>query len=150
MPLDLACRVTFLVYRDVRIKIRNHTSNSMYLSHQKFINDLCSLLLTVSISKKPFLFGRIYLYLHFYIQINLLCIFVLFFLDVLLRYFIIYILLIIILILFQGHIGENPFDNGSWGKEHFQPSTVPWQLNPRGHGRPSVSVFANLLRRLYL
>ncbi|XP_070150797.1 forkhead box P isoform X8 [Polyergus mexicanus] len=37
----------------------------------------------------------------------------------------------------QGHIGENPFDNGSWGKEHFQPSTVPWQLNPRGHGRPS-------------
>ncbi|XP_072751465.1 forkhead box transcription factor P isoform X4 [Anoplolepis gracilipes] len=36
-----------------------------------------------------------------------------------------------------GHIGENPFDNGSWGKEHFQPSTVPWQLNPRGHGRPS-------------
>lgn len=43
--------------------------------------------------------------------------------------------------LFQGHIGENPFDNGSWGKEHFQPSTVPWQLNPRGHSRPSVSVF---------
>lgn len=43
--------------------------------------------------------------------------------------------------LFQGHIGENPFDNGSWGKEHFQPSTVPWQLNPRGHGRPSVSTF---------
>ncbi|EGI59962.1 hypothetical protein G5I_11749, partial [Acromyrmex echinatior] len=40
-----------------------------------------------------------------------------------------------------GHIGENPFDNGSWGKEHFQPSTVPWQLNPRSHGRPSVSVF---------
>ncbi|XP_014606511.1 PREDICTED: forkhead box protein P1-like isoform X8 [Polistes canadensis] len=38
---------------------------------------------------------------------------------------------------FQGHIGENPFDNGSWGKEHFQPSTVPWQLNPRGHSRPS-------------
>ncbi|XP_018367806.1 PREDICTED: forkhead box protein P1 isoform X5 [Trachymyrmex cornetzi] len=37
----------------------------------------------------------------------------------------------------QGHIGENPFDNGSWGKEHFQPSTVPWQLNPRSHGRPS-------------
>ncbi|XP_014474342.1 PREDICTED: forkhead box protein P1 isoform X6 [Dinoponera quadriceps] len=37
----------------------------------------------------------------------------------------------------SGHIGENPFDNGSWGKEHFQPSTVPWQLNPRGHGRPS-------------
>ncbi|XP_035719432.1 forkhead box protein P1-like isoform X12 [Vespa mandarinia] len=37
----------------------------------------------------------------------------------------------------QGHIGENPFDNGSWGKEHFQPSTVPWQLNPRGHSRPS-------------
>ncbi|CAL1685870.1 unnamed protein product [Lasius platythorax] len=37
----------------------------------------------------------------------------------------------------QGHIGENPFDNGSWGKEHFQPSTIPWQLNPRGHGRPS-------------
>lgn len=45
------------------------------------------------------------------------------------------------MILFQGHIGENPFDNGSWGKEHFQPSTVPWQLNPRGHGRPSVSTF---------
>jgi len=44
--------------------------------------------------------------------------------------------------LFQGHIGENPFDNGSWGKEHFQPSTVPWQLNPRGHGRPSVSASA--------
>lgn len=42
-------------------------------------------------------------------------------------------------ILFQGHIGENPFDNGSWGKEQFQPSTVPWQLNPRGHARPSVS-----------
>ncbi|KYM80919.1 hypothetical protein ALC53_08620 [Atta colombica] len=41
----------------------------------------------------------------------------------------------------SGHIGENPFDNGSWGKEHFQPSTVPWQLNPRSHGRPSVSVF---------
>ncbi|KYN16442.1 hypothetical protein ALC57_11312, partial [Trachymyrmex cornetzi] len=41
----------------------------------------------------------------------------------------------------RGHIGENPFDNGSWGKEHFQPSTVPWQLNPRSHGRPSVSVF---------
>ncbi|KAL2742240.1 forkhead box protein P1 isoform X16 [Vespula maculifrons] len=39
----------------------------------------------------------------------------------------------------HGHIGENPFDNGSWGKEHFQPSTVPWQLNPRGHSRPSVS-----------
>ncbi|XP_061939786.1 forkhead box protein P2 isoform X19 [Apis cerana] len=37
----------------------------------------------------------------------------------------------------QGHIGENPFDNGSWGKEQFQPSTVPWQLNPRGHARPS-------------
>nr|KAF7423615.1 hypothetical protein H0235_008898 [Vespula pensylvanica] len=37
----------------------------------------------------------------------------------------------------SGHIGENPFDNGSWGKEHFQPSTVPWQLNPRGHSRPS-------------
>ncbi|TGZ53646.1 hypothetical protein DBV15_10277 [Temnothorax longispinosus] len=37
-----------------------------------------------------------------------------------------------------GHIGENPFDNGSWGKEHFQPSTVPWQLNPRSHGRPSL------------
>ncbi|CAK9812692.1 Forkhead box protein P4 [Anthophora plagiata] len=37
----------------------------------------------------------------------------------------------------QGHIGENPFDNGSWGKEQFQPSTVPWQLNPRGHPRPS-------------
>ncbi|XP_076679432.1 forkhead box transcription factor P isoform X24 [Andrena cerasifolii] len=37
----------------------------------------------------------------------------------------------------QGHIGENPFDNGSWGKEQFQPSAVPWQLNPRGHARPS-------------
>ncbi|XP_066582795.1 forkhead box protein P1 isoform X4 [Prorops nasuta] len=37
----------------------------------------------------------------------------------------------------QGHIGDNPFDNSSWGKEHFQPSTVPWQLNPRGHSRPS-------------
>ena len=47
--------------------------------------------------------------------------------------------------LFQGHIGENPFDNGSWGKEQFQPSTVPWQLNPRGHARPSVS---NLWRTL--
>lgn len=45
--------------------------------------------------------------------------------------------------LFQGLIGENPFDNSSWGKEHFQPSTVPipWQLNPRSHGRPSVSTF---------
>ncbi|XP_028044781.2 forkhead box protein P1 isoform X9 [Monomorium pharaonis] len=42
-----------------------------------------------------------------------------------------------VLCTFQGHIGENPFDNGSWGKEHFQPSTVPWQLNPRSHGRPS-------------
>ncbi|KAH0952362.1 hypothetical protein HN011_008430, partial [Eciton burchellii] len=47
------------------------------------------------------------------------------------------ILMILVIDLFQGHIGENPFDNGSWGKEHFQPSTVPWQLNPRGHGRPS-------------
>ncbi|XP_076285115.1 forkhead box transcription factor P isoform X5 [Lasioglossum baleicum] len=37
----------------------------------------------------------------------------------------------------KGHIGENPFDNSSWGKEQFQPSTVPWQLNPRGHARPS-------------
>ncbi|XP_012274756.1 forkhead box protein P1 isoform X4 [Orussus abietinus] len=37
----------------------------------------------------------------------------------------------------QGHIGENPFDNGSWVKDHFQPATVPWQLNPRGHGRLS-------------
>ncbi|XP_017766831.1 PREDICTED: forkhead box protein P1-like isoform X3 [Eufriesea mexicana] len=37
----------------------------------------------------------------------------------------------------QGHIGENPFDNGSWGKEQYQPSTVPWQLNPRSHARPS-------------
>ncbi|XP_043283738.1 forkhead box protein P1 isoform X4 [Venturia canescens] len=36
-----------------------------------------------------------------------------------------------------GHIGESPFDSGSWGKEHFQPTTVPWQLNPRGHARPS-------------
>ncbi|XP_032455067.1 forkhead box protein P2 isoform X5 [Nasonia vitripennis] len=34
-----------------------------------------------------------------------------------------------------GHIGESPFDNGSWGKDHFQPTTVPWQANPRGHGR---------------
>jgi len=49
--------------------------------------------------------------------------------------------MILVIDLFQGHIGENPFDNGSWGKEHFQPSTVPWQLNPRGHGRPSVSAF---------
>lgn len=50
--------------------------------------------------------------------------------------------------LFQGHIGENPFDNGSWGKEHFQPSTVPWQLNPRSHGRPSVSAFILFLSHL--
>ncbi|EFN62733.1 hypothetical protein EAG_01430 [Camponotus floridanus] len=44
-----------------------------------------------------------------------------------------------------GHIGENPFDNGSWGKEHFQPSTVPWQLNPRGHGRPSKDTFLRIV-----
>ncbi|KYN06998.1 hypothetical protein ALC62_02034 [Cyphomyrmex costatus] len=43
-----------------------------------------------------------------------------------------------------GHIGENPFDNGSWGKEHFQPSTVPWQLNPRSHGRPSRRARRNI------
>ncbi|XP_011297097.1 forkhead box protein P1 isoform X2 [Fopius arisanus] len=36
----------------------------------------------------------------------------------------------------QGHIGESPFDTGSWGKEHFQPTTAPWQLNPRSHSRP--------------
>ncbi|XP_051168144.1 forkhead box protein P1 isoform X9 [Leptopilina boulardi] len=34
----------------------------------------------------------------------------------------------------QGHIGENPFDNGSWGKDF---PAVPWQLTPRGLGRPS-------------
>ncbi|XP_076169338.1 forkhead box transcription factor P isoform X4 [Ptiloglossa arizonensis] len=37
----------------------------------------------------------------------------------------------------KGHIGENPFDNDSWGKEKYQPSAVPWQLKPRGHARPS-------------
>ncbi|XP_063979383.1 forkhead box protein P1 isoform X5 [Diachasmimorpha longicaudata] len=36
----------------------------------------------------------------------------------------------------EGHLGESPFDTGSWGKEHFQPTTAPWQLNPRGHARP--------------
>ncbi|XP_008555857.1 forkhead box protein P1 isoform X7 [Microplitis demolitor] len=35
----------------------------------------------------------------------------------------------------QGHIGESPFDSGSWGKEHFQQTS--WQLNPRGHIRSS-------------
>ncbi|XP_008555853.1 forkhead box protein P1 isoform X4 [Microplitis demolitor] len=35
----------------------------------------------------------------------------------------------------KGHIGESPFDSGSWGKEHFQQTS--WQLNPRGHIRSS-------------
>ncbi|XP_057330166.1 forkhead box protein P1 isoform X10 [Microplitis mediator] len=35
----------------------------------------------------------------------------------------------------QGHIGESPFDSGSWGKEHFQQTS--WQLNPRGLIRSS-------------
>ncbi|XP_074110056.1 forkhead box transcription factor P isoform X11 [Cotesia typhae] len=35
----------------------------------------------------------------------------------------------------KGHIGESPFDTGSWGKEHFQQTS--WQLNPRSHIRPS-------------
>lgn len=42
----------------------------------------------------------------------------------------------------QGHIGESPFDSGSWGKEHFQQTS--WQLNPRGHIRSSVSLNKNL------
>ncbi|KAK0180389.1 hypothetical protein PV327_006033, partial [Microctonus hyperodae] len=36
-----------------------------------------------------------------------------------------------------GYIGESPFDTGSWGKDHFQSTTTPWQLNQRGHSRPS-------------
>ncbi|XP_046620125.1 forkhead box protein P1 isoform X2 [Neodiprion virginianus] len=35
----------------------------------------------------------------------------------------------------QGHLGENPFDNGSWIKEHFQPTAVPWQSSLRGQSR---------------
>lgn len=63
MPLDLTCRVTFLVYRDVRTKIRNHTSNFMYLSHQKFINNLCNLLLIVSIYKRNCFFAAKYIFI---------------------------------------------------------------------------------------
>ncbi|XP_020707038.2 forkhead box protein P1 isoform X7 [Athalia rosae] len=35
----------------------------------------------------------------------------------------------------QGHLGESPFDNGSWIKEHFQPTAVPWQSSLRGQSR---------------
>ncbi|XP_046984808.1 forkhead box protein P1 [Schistocerca americana] len=39
----------------------------------------------------------------------------------------------------QGHLGDNPFETGSWAKAHFSTHAAPWQTSSlrTGHGRPT-------------
>jgi hypothetical protein len=40
----------------------------------------------------------------------------------------------------QGHLGESPFEAGSWTKSQFVAQASPWQPALRGsHGRVNVS-----------